>query len=280
MGLSQMDEGLPLRWLTHERSRKLIVTPAERLSACGQTYSGFAGPLKANMNLHSFTPVSSPFDARVNANSLETPAEPTDPDLLMSVLDEIDYGLCVLRENGYLAHANQIALDAMRAGGTLMLHDDCVQARDPTQRGLLASAIKAAQNGRRGMLVMRHGIHECSLALTPLNKRGQAERNNDDTGHAKCLLVMGKQHSYEQLSLTFFAQAHGLSPAEVVVLGKLCAGHSPKEIAIAVGVAVSTVRTQISSVRGKTRTDSIRDLARRIAALPPVTLVLKHGFLN
>ena len=203
-----------------------------------------------------------------------------DPDLLSQVLDELDYGLCVLTEDGFIEHANQIATDAIGEGSVLRTSSNRLQACDSADREVLSAAIKAALRGRRGLVLLGKGNDQRSMALTPLSLGESDRRRFGNETRSRCLLVMGKRNSYEQLSLVFFAQLHGLTPAEIVVLGKLCNGDTPKVIAMAVGVAVSTVRTQISSVRSKTQTQSIRDLTRRISALPPVTMLLKPSALN
>lgn len=202
----------------------------------------------------------------------------TSPEMMLSILDEIDYGLLLLTAGGRLRHANQLALECLRGAGALMLRDGKVQAKHPDQQAELALAIAAALAGRRRLLMLagecREG-RECPVALIPLPGAGLPE-----DGPPTCLVLMGKQQSCELLSLTFFAQAYALTPAEVGVLRGLCHGHPPKDIARDLGVAVSTIRTQIGSVRSKTQSSSIRDLLRRIAALPPITLALKSSLLN
>ena len=59
------------------------------------------------------------------------------------------------------------------------------------------------------------------------------------------------------------------------MLLQLSQGSKPKDIAAAHGVALSTVRSQISSIRAKTHTTSIRDLSSRVAALPPFASALR-----
>ena len=59
------------------------------------------------------------------------------------------------------------------------------------------------------------------------------------------------------------------------MLQALCDGLRPKEVARRCEVAVSTIRTQISSIRTKTQTASIRDLVSRVSVLPPITLAMK-----
>ena len=54
-------------------------------------------------------------------------------------------------------------------------------------------------------------------------------------------------------------------------------GAPPGEIASGLGVAVSTVRTQIGNLRLKTGAGSIRALVRQVAVLPPLVSVLRHA---
>ena len=199
----------------------------------------------------------------------------TSPEMMLRILDEIDYGLMLLTAGGRLRHANQLALECLRGAGALMLRDGKVQAKYPDQQAELALAIAAALAGRRRLLMLAGVCRECPVALIPLPGSG-----SPGDGPPTCLVLMGKQQSCELLSLTFFAQAYALTPAEVGVLRGLCHGHPPKDIARDLGVAVSTIRTQIGSVRSKTQSSSIRELLRRIAALPPITLALKSSLLN
>ena len=91
------------------------------------------------------------------------------------------------------------------------------------------------------------------------------------------LLVLGRRQSCEALTVDFFARTQGLTSAEAKVLQALCDGLRPKEAARRLGVAVSTIRTQISSIRTKTQTTSIRDLVSRVTALPPITPAMKSA---
>ena len=49
----------------------------------------------------------------------------------------------------------------------------------------------------------------------------------------------------------------------------------PTQIARQLNVTVSTVRTQIGSIRAKTGAASISDLVRQMAVLPPMLSVLR-----
>jgi DNA-binding CsgD family transcriptional regulator len=93
---------------------------------------------------------------------------------------------------------------------------------------------------------------------------------------AAVLLVFGKRQMCESLSVQYFAQNHGLTLAEAQVLRALCGGDAPGEVAARQGVAMSTVRSQLGSIRAKTGAGSLRDLVHQVAVLPPVLSALRY----
>ena len=92
---------------------------------------------------------------------------------------------------------------------------------------------------------------------------------------SQAMVVLGKRNLCGELPMLAFAREHQLTAAELQVLQSLCSGLQPQEIAQRHGVAISTVRTQIASVRAKTATESIRDLVSMVAQLPPMQGVLR-----
>jgi len=79
------------------------------------------------------------------------------------------------------------------------------------------------------------------------------------------------------LSTHAFARHHALTAGETRVLEALCSGHSAPAIARRHGVAVTTVRTQLTSLRAKTGAKTVNDLLRTVARLPPMVNVLQRG---
>ena len=71
------------------------------------------------------------------------------------------------------------------------------------------------------------------------------------------------------------AGAYGLTLAERRVLGGLVREASAREIAAEHAVALSTVRTQIASIRAKFGARSIDGLLLRVSELPPVAGALR-----
>lgn len=188
---------------------------------------------------------------------------------LAAVLDEIDYGLVLLDADARVVHLNQAARVELDGAHPLLQHGRGIQARRAPDKPALADALDAAQRGLRRMLALGDPARRTNVAVVPLaGPRG--------TGSAT-LLVLGKREVCETLSVQGFARCHRLTGAETRVLIELCRGTPPGEIASELGVAVSTVRTQIGNVRLKTGAASIRALVRQVAVLPPLVSVLRHA---
>lgn len=191
-----------------------------------------------------------------------------DTPLLLGVLDELDYGLMVVEpSSGRMVHANRLALDELRLHGSLTVSQGrlCAQQRDCDSA--LDNAIQAAGQGRRSLISLTgEGVEPLPVAAVPI--RGS-------NGQPLVLLTFGKRKFCEALSVTFFSRLHSLTPAEDSVLKALCRGLRPSQIATEAGVAISTVRTQVSSIRLKTATSSIRDLVKKVSTLPPMAPALR-----
>lgn len=188
---------------------------------------------------------------------------------MMRMLDEIDYGMLLVTADAqvsYLNHAAQLELDGQHPlqlmGSTLRAH----RAQDVAP---LYDALAAAQRGLRRLVTLGEGTQRVSVSVVPLPPAGGAPEAR------VTLLVLGKRQVCEQLSVQGYARSVGLTPAETRVLEQLCAGARPGEVAASAGVAVSTVRTQIGSIRAKTGAGSIRELVRQVAVLPPLVGALR-----
>ena len=170
---------------------------------------------------------------------------------LARMLDEMDHGMLLITPNGALRHAN---------GHVHAPHND--------QHGVFNEVLADAGRGRRRLVTLGDKGSPLSVAAVPMG-------SDIDEAETLILLVLGRRQSCETLTVDFFARTQGLTGAEAKVLQALCDGLRPKEAARRFGVAVSTIRTQISSIRTKTQTTSIRDLVSRVTALPPITPAMK-----
>jgi DNA-binding CsgD family transcriptional regulator len=190
---------------------------------------------------------------------------------LALMLDEVDHGMLLLLDGHHVVHANHVARAELDSAHPLQLLGRELRARDSADVAPLHEAISAAVlRGLRRLIALGRGAQRISIAVVPL-AAGQE--------HAATLLVFGKRRVCGELSAQGYARCHGLTQAEAVVLQRLCDGQEPQEIAAGLGVAISTVRTQISAIRAKTDTASIRELVQRVAMLPPLVSALRSGHI-
>jgi len=182
---------------------------------------------------------------------------------LAGALDELDYGIVVLFEGASIVHINdaaEVELDDLhplqRVGNELRAR----LARDVAP--LHEAVTDASVRGMRRLLTVGRDAERASVSIIPLEAA--------DPGPRAVLVVLGKRTVCESLSVQGFARSYQLTAAETRVLVALCNGEPPLQIADQLGVAVSTVRSQIGSIRHKTGAESIRALVRQVAVLPPV----------
>jgi len=188
---------------------------------------------------------------------------------LAATLDEIDYGMLLLHDGANVLQVNHAARAELDGTHPLQLVGRELRARHPHDAAPLADALRGASDrGLRRLLTLGDGEQRASVSVVPLP--ASADRFGPVT-----LLILGKRQVCELLSVQGFARSHRLTSAETRVLAALCQGTPPTEIAAQLGVAISTVRTQISTIRGKTGAESIRELVRQVAVLPPLMGVLR-----
>jgi DNA-binding CsgD family transcriptional regulator len=190
---------------------------------------------------------------------------------LAAMLDEVDYGMLLLLDGHYVAHANHVARGELDADHPLQLLGSELRARHEQDVAELHAALcDAAERGLRRLLTLGTDQQRISVAVVPLGPVGGENA-------AGTLLTFGKRQVCADLSVQGYARCHKLTQAEVNVLRGLCRGERPSEIAQRQAVAISTVRTQISSIRQKTGADSLRSLVRQVAVLPPLVSALRNS---
>jgi DNA-binding CsgD family transcriptional regulator len=187
---------------------------------------------------------------------------------LSLMLDEIDYGMVLLSDGSQVMHVNHAAKAELDADHPLQLLGRELRARLPQDVAPLHDALQAAQRGLRRLVTLGERNEPFTMAVVPLGALASGAPQ-------ATLLLLGKKRVCESLSVQWFARTHALTPAETRVLEALCQGLDPREVAEQHGVGLATVRTQIGSIRAKTGTESIRDLVRRVAVLPPMVSSLR-----
>ncbi len=185
------------------------------------------------------------------------------------MLDEIDYGLVLIDAAGIVRWRNHRALSELDDSHPLQITAGRIGAVLPEDAARLATAVSdSMQRGTREMLTLGASGERVTLAVVPLAADAL-------DGQPATMLLLCKRQVCEDLSVRGFARAHRLTPAETRVLEALCAGVAPQKFAEHQGVRISTVRTQIGSIREKTGARSIRALVRMVALLPPMVPALR-----
>ena len=191
--------------------------------------------------------------------------------LLAAMLDEIDYGMLLVADGLHLLHANHVARAELDAEHPLQVLGRELRARQPHDVAPLHGALTDACRRRlRRLVTLGDGSQRVCLAVVPIPVPGDATPTS-------ALVMLGKRQVCQQLSVEAFARAHALTPVETLVLKALCSGTRPGEIALQHSVALSTVRSQVGSIRAKTGAQTIGALVRMVALLPPMVGALRRS---
>lgn len=201
--------------------------------------------------------------------------EPRTPSTLMSQLplalfDEIECGMIVCDSRRLIHFANQAARHELAVARLLQRSQDCLR-RAPGATGELEAALRmAVQRGRRSLVRLAASGDHLLASVLPLCVAG------DEGPYA--LLMLGRRQPCSELGLEMLAGCYGLTLAERRVLAALMREATPREIATENDVALSTVRTQISSIRTKLGARRIEGLLLRAAEVPPLANALRINF--
>jgi DNA-binding CsgD family transcriptional regulator len=188
---------------------------------------------------------------------------------LAAALDELDYGIVLVFDGLNVVHINDAARIELDDKHPLQLLDNELRAKLARDVAPLHEAVTdASVRGMRRLLTVGRDAERASVSIIPLEAA--------DSGPRAVLVVLGKRTVCESLSVQGFARSYGLTGAETRVLMARCDGVPPARVAQELGVAISTVRSQIGSMRQKTGAASIRALVRQVAVLPPVKGTLRH----
>lgn len=208
-------------------------------------------------------------DDGVPANGWADPGALT-ASCLTALIDELDVGLVVCRADGRLVHANAAAWRELDGQDAIALKPtDIVVAAAPEQQAPLRQALEAAARGRRQLVLLRGRAVRLMVAVQPLHSRpGSPDR---------VLLILGRRRVATALMVEMLCRRQGVTAAEQRVLEGLLEGLSAQELARQFDVELSTVRTQVSALRGKLGVRRIDDALLMLAELPPMASALRHG---
>lgn len=187
-------------------------------------------------------------------------------DMALSLFDQIECGLIVCDEHRNIQFANhaaqqELALQLVLHRGGGRLHGVASGSDE-----LHLAIRRAAADGRRILVRLRGAGGELMVSVMPLQIAL--------CGHV--LIILGRREPCSDLALELVATSYGLTLAERKVLRALIRRSTPCEIAKAHNVKLSTIRTQILSIRSKFGSRSIEDLMLRAALAPPMTGALRQ----
>lgn len=187
---------------------------------------------------------------------------------LLRAIDEVDYGMLIIDAQGTILHANHLARHELASGRMLISYGNSLLGSSVEFTAQMQVAMDAAFRGQRRLVLLHKGERELSLAFTPLSHPLESDLPT-------VLVMLSRQSTCDNLAVRMFARTIGLSPSEEAVLLGLCRGLEIPEIAAEHGVASSTIRSQIKTLREKAGSPSIRRLLQRINSLPPVVPALR-----
>ncbi|MEP6502790.1 MAG: helix-turn-helix transcriptional regulator [Betaproteobacteria bacterium] len=186
------------------------------------------------------------------------------------MLNHIDYGIVALEADRRVSLVNAAAYALLAQAHPLHIRAGELCAHHPSDLQRLDKALAATTSRGLRTLLALGPDEDVSVAVVPLMLPQPGVPGT-------AMLVLGRALSGDNLATQWYARNHGLTLAECRVLGLLCVGAAPGEIARRQGVAVSTIRTQIGSIRAKTGTSNVGALIRRVSALPPLVSALQTG---
>jgi len=240
---------------------------------------------------------------RITTSESQEAAAPQELDLLRAAINQVDYGLLALdADSGRVYFANAVArgllvapepnLPTPRPETGLRVEQGRLVCARSTDAPQLRTVLSRARKGLRGLLSLGRGPAAVPVAVVPLTtsslaglpmtgRVAEAMAPGDPAAapdNACALLVFAKQQLCDESTVTLFARQRGLTNAEGQVLAQVCRGLRPTQIADDHGVRISTVRTQLRSIRAKTSAHTIRELVHMVSVLPPMARqVPLHG---
>jgi DNA-binding CsgD family transcriptional regulator len=184
-----------------------------------------------------------------------------------SVFDEIDCSLIVCDSQATILYANQAAEQELWRARLLVRQLQRLRSVTDQGTALDSAIVQAARRGRRSLVTLRTQADHLMVSVVPLGAGG--------TQGTQVLVMLGRREPCSWLGLQLLASSYGLTVAETRVLAALTRRATPREIATQNAVALSTVRTQILSLRAKLAERNIEGLLLRTAQLPPVASALR-----
>lgn len=182
----------------------------------------------------------------------------------MAFLETIRCGAILLDEQGSVIELNR---NAERLKESVRVQHQRLHAIDAGSNRELQKLIKklsaaSAERGSHSVTIPRPGRRPLALRILPV---AQGSHPLHASAHAIVLLFDPEESPKPDESLV--RQVFGLTPAEWRVAERLIDGDSLDDIATALGLSLSTVRTQLKSIFAKTQSHRQTELVASLLQL-------------
>lgn len=182
-----------------------------------------------------------------------------------AALDASSSAVVLVDDSGAVVHANKVAEVMLAAGDPLRVRDGRVMLTTEVVSGQLEAALKGVTNeatlGRRGMAIPTRRRDGTPLVARILPLAHRSVRGGTIRAATAAIFISGPTAEPEApsdaLHLLF-----DLTPAEARVFTLAATGRPNKEIAQAIGVAPSTIKTHLQRIFEKTGSRKRADLVR------------------
>lgn len=181
------------------------------------------------------------------------------------------FALIGLDARGKMVYTNAHAEHLLSDGDWLITRNGFVGAALANDDARLRQLVRQVHATGCGVSLslsgLRSGPQSLLVSIAPLGNRSAAEWEFSD---ASVLITARSRRQPPALSPEALAQAFGLTAAESAVALALCEGKTPDEHAQALGVSVTTVRTQLRAVFEKTQTRRQPETVGLLLGMPSV----------
>ncbi|MBV9508947.1 MAG: helix-turn-helix transcriptional regulator [Caulobacteraceae bacterium] len=202
-------------------------------------------------------------------------------DMALEAIDRMQDGVIFVRADGSVAHANAAAQALMAsADGALTVRQGKLRSRAASEtaalRRLIARAASADADDPHaaGAIALQRPDHERPLTLfcAPISCASVSLSTGLALGEPAAMILLSDAGRAPRAAPEVLAALFRLTPAETRLAARLADGATLTEAAGELGVAKTTVVSQLSAIFHKTQTNRQGELIRLLHSLPRFAL--------
>ena len=185
-----------------------------------------------------------------------------------ALISRIARPMAVLNRSRMVSAANPRFIELAQEGGVVTLEHNRLACVDPQHDRALDTAMKeleAAPADKRRALVLPLGKKSAPIFALSVELMVPDETLHAFGDTAQYLVTAHQRPTAPHHDVSLWQAAFGFSPAEAKVAAHLFGGKAPKEIAKALHVSPSTIKTHLDALFAKTGTSRQAELVRVLA---------------